>query len=129
MRVALFVPCYIDAFFPEVGIATLELLERLGCTVEYPLDQTCCGQPMANSCLLYTSTWWGLIAPAGTPRPLVTRLNAAFVAALESADIKERFGQLLAEPVPSTPELFAALIKRELARYEGVVKASGAKAD
>lgn len=49
MKVALFVPCYVDAFFPEVGIATLELLERLGCEVEYPLDQTCCGQPMANA--------------------------------------------------------------------------------
>jgi L-lactate dehydrogenase complex protein LldE len=49
MKVALFVPCYIDAVFPEVGIATLELLERLGCSVEYPADQTCCGQPMANS--------------------------------------------------------------------------------
>jgi L-lactate dehydrogenase complex protein LldE len=49
MKVALFVPCYIDAFFPEVGIATLELLERLGCEVVYPLDQTCCGQPMANN--------------------------------------------------------------------------------
>jgi L-lactate dehydrogenase complex protein LldE len=49
MRLGLFVPCYIDAFFPEVGVATLELLERLGCSVEYPLDQTCCGQPMANS--------------------------------------------------------------------------------
>ena len=49
MRVALFIPCYVDAFFPEVGIATLELLERLGCAVHYPLDQTCCGQPMANS--------------------------------------------------------------------------------
>ena len=49
MKLALFVPCYVDAFFPEVGIATLELLERLGCEVHYPLDQTCCGQPMANS--------------------------------------------------------------------------------
>jgi L-lactate dehydrogenase complex protein LldE len=49
MKVALFVPCYVDAFYPEVGIATLELLERLGCEVVYPLDQTCCGQPMANS--------------------------------------------------------------------------------
>jgi L-lactate dehydrogenase complex protein LldE len=49
MKVGLFIPCYIDAFFPEVGIATLELLERLGCTMEYPAAQTCCGQPMANS--------------------------------------------------------------------------------
>lgn len=49
MRVGLFIPCYMDAFFPEVGIATLELLERCGLDVGYPLDQTCCGQPMANS--------------------------------------------------------------------------------
>lgn len=49
MKVALFVPCYVDAFFPEVAIATLELLERLGCEVHYPLEQTCCGQPLANS--------------------------------------------------------------------------------
>jgi L-lactate dehydrogenase complex protein LldE len=45
----LFIPCFIDAFFPDVGVATLELLERLGCEVDYPLDQTCCGQPMGNS--------------------------------------------------------------------------------
>jgi len=49
MRVGLFIPCYIDAFFPAVGIATLELLERLGVDVVYPLNQTCCGQLMANS--------------------------------------------------------------------------------
>jgi L-lactate dehydrogenase complex protein LldE len=49
LKAALFIPCYVDALFPEVGIATLELLERLGVTVDYPLDQTCCGQPMANS--------------------------------------------------------------------------------
>ena len=49
MKAALFIPCYVDALFPEVGIATLELLERLGVEVEYPLDQTCCGQPMGNS--------------------------------------------------------------------------------
>ena len=49
MRIGLFIPCYIDAFFPEVGVATLELLERLGHEVVYPRDQTCCGQPMANS--------------------------------------------------------------------------------
>ncbi|GAB3594888.1 glycolate oxidase [Acetobacter peroxydans] len=49
MKIGLFVPCYIDAFYPKTGIATLELLEKLGQDVEYPLDQTCCGQPMANS--------------------------------------------------------------------------------
>jgi L-lactate dehydrogenase complex protein LldE len=49
MKAALFIPCYVDSLFPEVGIATLELLERLGVQVEYPLDQTCCGQPLANN--------------------------------------------------------------------------------
>jgi L-lactate dehydrogenase complex protein LldE len=49
MRVGLFIPCYMDAFEPETGIATLELLERLGCDVAYPFDQTCCGQPMTNT--------------------------------------------------------------------------------
>ena len=49
MRVALFVPCYIDQFYPQVAVASLELLEKLGCEVIVPEDQTCCGQPMANS--------------------------------------------------------------------------------
>lgn len=49
MRVGLFVPCFVDAFEPEVAIATLELLEKLGHEVVYPQDQTCCGQPLANS--------------------------------------------------------------------------------
>ncbi len=49
MKVGLFIPCYIDQFYPQVGIATLEVLEKLGMDVSYPLNQTCCGQPMANS--------------------------------------------------------------------------------
>lgn len=49
MQVALMIPCYIDVFYPEVGIATMELLEKLKVDVVYPFDQTCCGQPMANS--------------------------------------------------------------------------------
>ncbi|WP_138504327.1 (Fe-S)-binding protein [Spirosoma lacussanchae] len=49
MRVALFVPCYVDQFYPAVAIATLGLLEQLGCQVVVPRNQTCCGQPMANS--------------------------------------------------------------------------------
>jgi len=49
MNVALFIPCYVDQFYPKVAIATLELLEKFGCKVSYPLNQTCCGQPMANS--------------------------------------------------------------------------------
>ncbi len=49
MTVGLFIPCYVDQFFPHVAIATLQLLEKLGVKVVFPLKQTCCGQPMANS--------------------------------------------------------------------------------
>lgn len=49
MRVGLFIPCYVDQLYPDVGMATLELLEQFGCEVEYPEAQTCCGQPMANT--------------------------------------------------------------------------------
>ncbi|MCO5946564.1 MULTISPECIES: (Fe-S)-binding protein [Mucilaginibacter] len=49
MKVGLFVPCYVDQFYPGAAIATLELLEKLGVDVQYPSRQTCCGQPMANS--------------------------------------------------------------------------------
>ncbi len=74
-------------------------------------------------------TWWGLVAPAGTPREIVQKLNHAFVAALRSEEAKTRFSALMAEPVPSTPEEFGAFMKAELAKYEKVVKASGAKVD
>lgn len=49
MSVALYVPCYVDQLYPDVAIATLELLESLGVDVDYPPGQTCCGQPMANT--------------------------------------------------------------------------------
>ena len=74
-------------------------------------------------------TWWGLVAPAGTPREVVERLNKAFAAALQAPETRARFGALLAEPVATTPEQFAAFMKKELNRYESVVKASGAKVD
>ena len=74
-------------------------------------------------------TWWGLVAPAGTPPELIAKLNQAFVAALNSPETKTRFAALMAEPVPSTPEQFASFMKSELAKYEKVVKASGAKVD
>ncbi len=74
-------------------------------------------------------TWWGLVAPAHTPPEVIAKLNRAFVAALQAPDTKTRFAALLAEPVPTTPEQFGAFMKSELARYEPVVKATGAKVD
>lgn len=49
MQVALFIPCYVNAVFPEVGMASLHLLQQLGVDVVYPKGQTCCGQPMGNA--------------------------------------------------------------------------------
>ena len=49
MKVALFIPCYVDQFYPNAAIATLQLLEKFGVDVVFPKKQTCCGQPMANS--------------------------------------------------------------------------------
>lgn len=49
MKVGLFIPCYINQLYPKVGVATLELLEKLGVEVYYPMGQTCCGQPLGNS--------------------------------------------------------------------------------
>ncbi|MDO8370640.1 MAG: tripartite tricarboxylate transporter substrate binding protein [Polaromonas sp.] len=74
-------------------------------------------------------TWWGLVAPAATPKDVIAKLNQAFVAALNSPEAKTRFAALLAEPVASSPEQFGAFMKSELAKYEKVVKASGARVD
>ncbi|WP_395057699.1 Bug family tripartite tricarboxylate transporter substrate binding protein, partial [Polaromonas sp.] len=74
-------------------------------------------------------TWWGLVAPAATPPDVVAKLNAAFVAALNSPEAKARFAALMAEPVGNSPEQFGAFMKSELVKYEKVVKASGAKVD
>ena len=49
MKIGLFVPCYVDALYPEVGVSTYKLLKSLGLDVEYPERQTCCGQPMGNA--------------------------------------------------------------------------------
>lgn len=49
MKIGLFIPCYVNAIYPEAGVATFRLLEYLGLDVDYPLGQTCCGQPMANA--------------------------------------------------------------------------------
>ena len=74
-------------------------------------------------------TWWGLVAPAGTPQNVIDRLNAAFTEALRAPETQQRFSQLMAEPVPTTPAQFGQLMARERARYESVVKRSGAKVD
>jgi tripartite-type tricarboxylate transporter receptor subunit TctC len=74
-------------------------------------------------------TWWGLVAPAATPKPIIDKLNKAFVAALNAPETKTRFAALLAEPVATTPQQFDSFMAAERAKYQQVVKASGAKVD
>jgi tripartite-type tricarboxylate transporter receptor subunit TctC len=73
-------------------------------------------------------TWFGLFGPAGVPAARVQALNEAFVAALNSADVKAKLAPMMAEPAPTTPEQFGAFVRAELAKYEKIVKATGAKA-
>ena len=74
-------------------------------------------------------TWWGLVAPAGTPAPVIERLNKAFVDALNAPETQTRFATLMAEPVPTTPAQFDQFMASERAKYEKVVKDSGATVD
>ena len=75
------------------------------------------------------TTWYGVLAPAGTPGPIVARLNAELGKIMHAPDLKERLDALATDPVTSTPEEFAALIRREIARWAEVVRDAGLKAD
>ena len=75
------------------------------------------------------TAWYGVHAPAKTPKPIVNRLNGEFVKALKFPDVRERLGSLGFELVGSTPEHYASYIRSEIKKWEKVVKASGAKAN
>lgn len=75
------------------------------------------------------STWFGLFAPAATPSAIVERLNEEFRRALASGEMRERLARMGAEPAPTAPSDFAEFVRKELAKYEKVVKFSGAKVD
>ena len=75
------------------------------------------------------TTWNGMVAPAGVPKTVVAKLNSEINKALASATLRERFAAIGAEPSPTTPEQFAALIERENVKWRDVVKRSGAKVD
>jgi tripartite-type tricarboxylate transporter receptor subunit TctC len=75
------------------------------------------------------SLWYGLLAPAGTPRAAVVRLNAEVAKALESADVRDKLLAQGAEPMPGAPEAFAAFMQEEMAKWAPVVKQAGVKLD
>jgi len=75
------------------------------------------------------TTWYGILAPAGTPRPIVSRLNAELVKIMHTPDVKESLASMATDPLTSTPEEFAAYLKQEIAKWGDVVRKSNLKAD
>ncbi len=74
-----------------------------------------------------TSTWYGLLAPAATPRDIVMKLNGAVNTIVKNPDFSKRLAQLGADPVAESPDFFAKFLQAEIERWAPVVKASGAK--
>ena len=75
------------------------------------------------------SLWYGLLAPAGTPKPVVERLNREVAKALTSPDVRDKLQAQGAEPMPGTPEAFASFMQEEMAKWAPVVKQAGVKLD
>jgi tripartite-type tricarboxylate transporter receptor subunit TctC len=75
------------------------------------------------------SSWYGVFAPAGLPRSLVTKLNTDIVSFLAAADVKERLASLGAEPLPMSPENFGRHVRAEIEKWAKAVAESGVKVD
>ena len=73
--------------------------------------------------------WYAVLAPAGTPQPIITRLNRELQNVIADRDVKERFAATGVEPIGSTPEQFAAYMRDEYAKWGKVIRATGVKAD
>ena len=73
--------------------------------------------------------WWGVMAPARTPRPVIDKLHGELVKAVNAPDVRERFAALAVEPRTNTPEQFRALLESDLKRWAKVVKDAGIKAE
>jgi tripartite-type tricarboxylate transporter receptor subunit TctC len=125
------VAVYFSSLPPAVGIAKDGKVRALAVTgaarsAAFPDLPTVAeaGLPGYESVLHY-----GIVAPAGTPRPIVDKLNAALRDALAAPDTKDRMATDGTEPLPSTPEQYAADIDREETKWSAVVRKSGAKAE
>src|SRR6185436_12664770 len=75
------------------------------------------------------TTWYGVAAPARTPRPIIDRLNSEIVRALNSPDLKSRLTNDGADPVGNTPEQYTAFVENEIAKWAKVIKAAGLKGE
>ncbi len=75
------------------------------------------------------TSWWGMLAPTGTPEPIITRLNTELIRILQLADVKERFANLGVETVTSTPAEFSAFIRLEIVKFTKLTNELGIKID
>lgn len=73
--------------------------------------------------------WWGVMAPAGVPRPIVAKLRGEIIKALNSADVRERFSALAVEPRTNTPEQFRTLLESDVRRWAKVIRDAGIKVE
>jgi tripartite-type tricarboxylate transporter receptor subunit TctC len=100
-----------------IGVTTLERLPSLP-------DVATVAETLPG---FHSSQWFGILAPAGTPRPIVERLHQAIVNAARAPEVRKRFAAMAMEPVSSTPEEFAKVIREEIDTWGKVVKAAGIK--
>ena len=112
---------------PHVEGGRLRMLAIAG-TQRHPRLPDLPTMPEAGYPEVQMQQWFGLFAPAGTPAPIVQKLNAEFVKALRSDEVKDKVLPQVAFVVPTTPEELGALVARDLVRLGQVVKESGAKA-
>jgi len=75
------------------------------------------------------TTWYGILAPAGTPRNVITRVNGELVKIMHAPELREKLAATGTDPLTSTPEEFAAYIKREITKWGEVIRKAGVKAD
>jgi tripartite-type tricarboxylate transporter receptor subunit TctC len=75
------------------------------------------------------TTWYGLLAPSATPRPIIARINAELIRVMQEPELKERLMTMAAEPRTSTPEEFGSYIRQEIAKWGEVVRKAGLQAD
>ncbi|MGZ5096111.1 MAG: Bug family tripartite tricarboxylate transporter substrate binding protein, partial [Burkholderiales bacterium] len=75
------------------------------------------------------TAWYGVSVPAKTPRPIVDRLNAEFVRAIRSPDLRDRLITAGADPAGNTPEQYTAFVQDEITKWAKVIKAAGIKGE
>ncbi len=116
-----------SAVLPLIRTGRLRLIATSGVTREPTMpDVPTIGETVAGFELM---PWWGLFAPAGTPRDVVTKLHAEAVRILALPDVKSHYANLGLTALSNTPEQFSIYIQEEIARWAKIVKATGARAD